>query len=68
MLTLDVKEFGPIAEGSVTLRPLTIFVGPNNTGKSYLAMLAYAMMRSLPRGMALWDTRQYALSTEWILR
>lgn len=41
--TLEVKNFGPIAHASVGLRPLTVFVGPSNTGKSYLAILAYAL-------------------------
>ena len=45
MLTISVKNFGPIAEGSVDLKPLTIFVGPNNTGKSYMATAAYALLR-----------------------
>ena len=42
---LDVSNFGPIAEASVDLRPLTVFVGPSNTGKSYLATLTYALHR-----------------------
>ena len=46
MLTISVKNFGPIAEGSVDLKPLTIFVGPSNTGKSYMATAVYAMMKS----------------------
>ena len=40
---LDVSNFGPIAEASVELRPLTVFVGPSNTGKTYLATLTYAL-------------------------
>ena len=44
MLTISVKNFGPIAEGSVDLKPLAIFVGPSNTGKSYMATAVYAMM------------------------
>lgn len=40
-----VKNFGPIKEGSIELRPLTVFVGPGNTGKSYLATLIYALHR-----------------------
>ncbi len=44
-LTLQVKDFGPIAEGKVDLRPLTVFIGPSNTGKSYLATLIYALHR-----------------------
>ena len=46
MLTISVKNFGPIAEGSVDLKPLTIFVGPSNTGKSYMATAVYAVMRA----------------------
>lgn len=45
MWTLRVKDFGPIREGEVTFRPLTIFIGANNTGKSYMAQLAYALGR-----------------------
>ncbi len=40
---IDVKDFGPIAEAKIELRPLTVFVGPSNTGKSYLATLIYAL-------------------------
>lgn len=43
---LRVADFGPIAETAVALRPLTVFVGPSNTGKSYLATLIYCLHRS----------------------
>ena len=42
-LELDVTNFGPIIKATVDLRPLTVFVGPSNTGKSYLAILIYAL-------------------------
>ena len=42
---LDVADFGPIAKAEVELRPLTVFVGPSNTGKTYLAILMYALHR-----------------------
>ena len=42
-LELSVTDFGPIAKGKIDLRPLTVFVGPSNTGKSYLAILVYAL-------------------------
>lgn len=42
-LDLAVSDFGPIVEANVNLRPLTVFVGPSNTGKSYLAILLYAI-------------------------
>ena len=46
---LDVENFGPIVKAGVDLRPLTIFVGPSNTGKSYLAILIYALHQSVGR-------------------
>ena len=49
-LTLDVTDFGPVARACVELRPLTVFVGPGNTGKSWLATLAYALHRYFWRG------------------
>ena len=56
MLTVSVENFGPIREGTVELRPLTVFVGPNNSGKSYMAMLLYAVARALAADFV-WDTR-----------
>ena len=44
-LELEVANFGPIVEAKIDLRPLTVFVGPSNTGKSYLATLIYALHR-----------------------
>ena len=44
-LKLKVANFGPIAKADIDLRPMTVFVGPSNTGKSYLAMLIYALHR-----------------------
>ena len=44
-LKLSVTNFGPIARAEIDLRPLTVFVGPSNTGKSYLAILIYALHR-----------------------
>ena len=47
---LDVRDFGPIARASVEMRPLTVFIGPSNTGKSYLAMLLYVLHRCVGAG------------------
>ena len=43
MLKVTAKDFGPIIEGTVGLKPLTVFVGPSNTGKSYMATLVYLL-------------------------
>ena len=47
---LDIEHFGPIERASVDMRPFTVFIGPSNTGKSYLAVLIYALHRSLDVG------------------
>ena len=48
-LQLSVRDFGPIASADVDLRPMTVFVGPSNTGKSYLAILVYALHQFFSR-------------------
>src|SRR5919112_5582446 len=47
-----VENFGPIHSGSVEIKPLTILIGANNSGKSYLATLAYSLFQwlSVPGG------------------
>ena len=47
MLTFTVKNFGPLAEGTVELRPLTVFVGGSNTGKSYMAAAIWAVAQGV---------------------
>ena len=49
-MTLSVEDFGPIARATVELRPFTVFVGASNTGKSYLAILLYALQRFFAEG------------------
>ena len=46
-IRIAVKNFGPVAEGEIDLRPLTVFVGPSNTGKTWFAVLIYALHRVL---------------------
>ena len=45
---ISAENFGPIVNGSIDLRPLTVFVGASNTGKTYLATLIYALHKILP--------------------
>lgn len=49
-LEIGVTNLGPIEEAKIDLRPLTILVGPSNTGKSYLAILIYALHRAVAGG------------------
>ena len=48
---MQISNFGPIKKGAIALRPLTVFIGPSNTGKSYAAMLAHSIVSSV-RGTA----------------
>jgi len=47
MTKIDVKGIGPVEAASITFKPLTIFIGPNNSGKSYTAMLLSALNHAL---------------------
>ena len=56
-MKLTVKNFGPIREAEeIEIGPLTVFVGHSNTGKSYLAMLAYATISVLTSQEIIWST------------
>jgi len=41
---LEVEGLGKIERAEVDVRPLTLFVGPNNSGKSYLASLLWGLV------------------------
>ncbi len=50
-MKISVKNFGPIGEAKdIHLSPMTLFVGPSNTGKSYLAVLLYTIIEILEDG------------------
>ena len=44
---IAVENFGPIEKGEIELRPLTIFVGASNTGKTYFSVLIYSLHNTL---------------------
>ncbi len=58
-IKLKVADFGPIGQGSIELRPMSVFVGPSNTGKSYLAILIYALHQFF--GAFAWTARERRL-------
>jgi predicted ATPase len=43
-LRVSIKNFGPVREAEIDLRPLVVFVGPNNAGKSLIATILYASL------------------------
>ena len=46
-LRLVVHNLGPLEHASVALKPLTVLIGRNNTGKTYLAQALYAARRAV---------------------
>lgn len=62
---IEVKNFGPISEAKIDLRPLTVFVGPSNTGKTYMCTLMY-MMNTVFRESYGFPTTESTNASEYI--
>ena len=45
-ISINPINFGQVSSGNIKIKPLTIFIGPNNSGKSYVAMLIYSLYNS----------------------
>lgn len=51
-MNVSLENFGPISRGKINIRPLTIFIGPNNSGKSYAAMLIHSILAAEHRSLS----------------
>ena len=58
---LEVTNFGPVSKAELDLRPLTVFAGPSNAGKSCIAKLVYVLHAYFARHTVA-RTRTYGLS------
>jgi len=47
IMNFRISNFGPIVSGEFQLKPLTVFIGPNNSGKTYSAELIYSILQCL---------------------
>jgi len=45
-MRFEISNVGPLRRAAVELRPLTVLIGPNNTGKSFLATIIYSSLSS----------------------
>ncbi len=43
-LELKIKNFGPIDEATIQVGQFTVFAGPNNTGKTFVAKMLYSFL------------------------
>ncbi|VVB96828.1 AAA ATPase domain protein [uncultured archaeon] len=46
IFSIKANDFGPLNHLDIDIKPLTIFIGPNNSGKSYTAMLIYSILKA----------------------
>jgi predicted ATPase len=44
VLRIKIRNMGPVKTAEIDLKPLVVFVGPNNAGKSFVATLLYASL------------------------
>ena len=53
-MKIEVKNLGAIGEGTIDLnKKLTVFCGPNGTGKTYMAFAIYALIKNVSFGSEL---------------
>lgn len=63
--TLTVEDFGRIERAEVEVRPLMLFVGDNNSGKSYLASLLWGIV-AMQMDVQLSASPGYAACLSWV--
>lgn len=61
-MKVAISNLGPVREADIELKPLTVFVGPNNLGKSFIATVLYA---ALSRSPANYSARYYNRALEF---
>lgn len=69
--TLHIRELGKIQEADITPAPLTLFAGDNNSGKSYLMAILYALLniRFSQRRYDLCNgTEEYVFCADWLAK
>lgn len=66
--TLHLENLGKLRVVDLRIHPLTLLVGENNTGKTYLATVLYALMEELPRifPSAPSATQSYVACARWL--
>lgn len=47
-MNIGIENFGPIKKANFDIKPLTVFTGPNNSGKTYSSLLIHALTHYIP--------------------
>lgn len=64
-IKINIKNFGPINSGTIDLKPLTIFIGQNNSGKSYAAMLISSLFECCLPNSLKYPSNMNLVGTRW---
>lgn len=51
-IEIEVSDYGPINSASIDLRPMTVFLGQSNTGKTFMSVLICALAKYYSNGLA----------------
>lgn len=51
-MKINVENFGKIESANITIGDYTVFVGDNNSGKTYLMQLIYGTLQALCKGLS----------------
>ena len=65
-LELKIKNFGPIDEATIQVGQFTVFAGPNNTGKTFVAKMLYSILsaRNANHALVLFDAMARLIESE----
>ena len=65
-LELKIENFGPIDKATVQVGQFTVFAGPNNTGKTFVAKMLYSILsaRNENHALVLFDTMARLIESE----
>ncbi|MYK39800.1 MAG: AAA family ATPase, partial [Gemmatimonadetes bacterium] len=65
-IELKIKNFGPIDEAAIQVGQFTVFAGPNNTGKTFVAKMLYSILsaRNANHTLVFFDAMARLIETE----
>ena len=65
-IELKIKNFGPIDEATIQVGQFTVFAGPNNTGKTFVAKMLYSILsaRNANHALVFFDTMARLIESE----
>ena len=54
---ISIKNFGPIKEANLNISPLTLFIGPNSSGKSFSSLLIHLFLNQFNEDKKVYESQ-----------